>query len=201
MCLFKLKRSAEADWVWHGWDRICQVFVTRVEPWLRAGVHRGLRRELLSFLLWRTRRYWIFFYTVQNPQDEKRLRRGGTPWPTEDTRAHFGPGVYAWKYASDARKYRRMLLPQVPNLRILRFMVLRRRVLSMVGINVDALPDPDGWMRQHSLLGSSMSLPHGAQYIRRHTGISRAEDTAVEHYFASSVFSSLFFLRGCVRAD
>jgi hypothetical protein len=177
------------------------VFVARVEPWLRAGVRRGWRRALLAFLLWHTRRYWTFFYTVQTPQDEKRLRKGGRPWPTEDTRAHFGPGVYAWKYASDARTYRRLLLPQVPNLRILRFVVLRGCLQAMTTLDVDALPDPDEWMRRHSLLGTDTPLPHGAEYIRRHTGMPRGEDTAVEHYFARSVAPSLFFLRGYVRAE
>jgi hypothetical protein len=94
-----------------------------------------------------------------------------------------------------------MLLPQVPDLRILRFAVLRRRLRSIAGIDVDAQPDPDGWMERHSRLGTGTPLPHGAQYIRRHTAVPRGEDTAVEHYFARSVFPSLFFVRGHVRAD
>ena len=56
-------------------------------------------------------------------------------------------------------------------------------------------------MRQHSLLGTGPPLPHGVQYIRRHTAVPRGEDTAVEHYFARSVFPGLFFFRGHVRAD
>ncbi len=182
--------------VWYGWTQLCRVFVTRVEPCLRAGLRSGLRRALLSLLLWRTRRYWSYFYTVQTPHDEKRLRKGGSPWPTEDNRAQFGPGVYAWKHASDARSYRSLLLPRVPDLRILRFLVLHCHMHSMVCIDVDAEPDPEVWMQQHSLLWTDTPLPHGAQYIRRHTGIPRGDDTAIEHYFARSVFPSLFFLRG-----
>jgi len=94
-----------------------------------------------------------------------------------------------------------MLLPQVPGLRILRFVVLRCRLQSIATIDVDAQPDPDAWMRQYSLLGTDTPRPHGAQHIRRHTGVPRGEDTAVEHYFGRSVFPSLLFLRGCVRAD
>jgi len=78
-----------------GWDGLCRAFVTQVEPYLRAGARCGWRRALLVVLLWRSRRYWTLFYTVQTPQDEKRLRGRGTPWPTGETRAHFGPGVYA----------------------------------------------------------------------------------------------------------
>jgi hypothetical protein len=160
-----------------------------------------LSRSLLALVLRRTRQHWWIFYTVQTTEDEQRLRKGGAPWPTHETRAHFGPGVYAWQYASDAREYRRRLLPRVPNLHILRFVVLRRRVQGMATVDVDAQQNPEAWMWQYSLLYTSTPLPHGAQYIRRHTGIARGLDTAVEHYFAGSVFPSLFFLRGHARAD
>jgi hypothetical protein len=183
------------------WDSLCRVLVTRCEPCLRKGVHGGWRRAVLAAVLWRTRRHWSFFYTVQAPRDEKRLRGGGTPWPTGETEAHLGPGVYAWKLASDARSYRRILLPQVPDVRILRFMVLRRRFQSLTRIDVNLQPDPDAWMNQYSLLGTGPLLPHGAQYIRRHTGVPRGNDTAVEHYFSSSVFRSFSFFEGNVRAN
>jgi len=94
-----------------------------------------------------------------------------------------------------------MLLPQLPDLRILRFVILRGRLQSITRIDVDAQADPDAWMAQYSLLGSDAPLPHGAQYIRRHTGVTRGDDTAVEHYFAQSVFPSLIFFRGRIRAD
>jgi hypothetical protein len=94
-----------------------------------------------------------------------------------------------------------MLQRQVPDLGILRFMILRRRRQALVRIDVDTQPDPDVWMRTYSLLGTPTPLPHGAQYIRRHTGVPRGTDTAVEHYFAASVFSSLIFFRGNVRVD
>jgi hypothetical protein len=94
-----------------------------------------------------------------------------------------------------------MLLPQVPNLRILRFMVLHCRLQSLTRIDVDGLPAPDEWMAQHSLLWTATPLPHGAEYIRRHTGMPRGDDTAVELYFARSVFPSLLFFRECVRAN
>jgi len=187
--------------VWSGWEGLGRAFVTRAEPHLRAGVRGGCRRALLAALLWHTRGHWIFFYTVQAPEDEKRLWGRGLPWPTEDIRAHFGPGVYAWKNASDARSYRRMLLHQMPHLRILRFMVLGRRLQSLPTIDVDAQPDPDVWMRQYSLLGTARPLPHGAKYIRRHTGLPRGDDTAVEHYFARSVLPHLLFFRWGIHGD
>jgi hypothetical protein len=159
-----------------------------------------LRRSILTLLLRRMRRHWVFFYTVQNRMDEKRLRGRGKPWPTGYQRAHLGPGVYAWRRASDARAYRRLLLLQEPDLRILRFLLLRRRLESFTTIDVDAQPDPDSWMSRYSLLASDTPLPHGAQYVLRHTAVERGEDTAIEHYFAQSVFRSLVFFRGHVRA-
>jgi hypothetical protein len=66
---------------------------------------------------------------------------------------------------------------------------------------VNAQPDPDEWMSQHSLLYTETPLPHGVQYIRRNTGISRGADTAVEHYFSTTVFPMLYFLSGSVRAN
>jgi hypothetical protein len=80
-------------------------------------------------------------------------------------------------------------------------MVLRRRFQSMRTIDVDAQPDPDAWMRRHSLLGTATPLPHGAEHVRRHTAVPRGQGTAVEHYFAHSVFGNLFFFRGYLRGD
>jgi hypothetical protein len=97
--------------VWRGWESPCKVFVMRVEPSLRRETRHGLRRSFLALLLRWMRRHWFFFYTIQNRMDEKRLRGRGEPWPTGFNRAHLGPGVYAWRHASDAREYRTMLLP------------------------------------------------------------------------------------------
>ena len=44
------------------------------------------------------------FYTVQSEADEFRLLNGGTPWPTEDSRAALGEGVYAWETRACSHK-------------------------------------------------------------------------------------------------
>jgi hypothetical protein len=132
---------------------------------------------------------------------ERRLRAGGAAWPSGALRAHLGAGVYAWERLSEAPAYRRMLSRRTADLRILRFAVSRSRLRSLRTINVDELEDPEAWMRRHSSLWTDAPARHGAQYVRRRTAVRRGDETAVEHYFAASVFRFLCFCRGSARAD
>lgn len=181
-------------------DGLCKPFVTWAEPWLRAGVRRGRRRTLLAVLMKKARRRWKFFFTVQGPADEQRLQATGAPWPSGAFH-HFGAGVYAWKHLSEAREYRRTLSRRTPDLRILRFAVSRHRLRCLRTIDVDALEDPEAWMKRHSLLWTDAPLNHGVQYIQRGTSVRRGDGTAVEHFFSASVFRFLCFCRGSARAD
>lgn len=183
-----------------GWDRLCKVIGPGLLSYLGAGRRGGLRRRLLAWIMKRVRHCFAFFYTVQTTADEERLRSNGVPWPTGWKRAHLGSGVYSWAYLADAREYRRKRR-DVPDLRILRFAILRRRLISLRTIDVDAEPNPDEWMNRYSLLGTDQPLEHRAAYVRRHTDISRGIDTAVEHFFSKTVFPYLGFCRGTVRAD
>jgi hypothetical protein len=184
-------------------DFLCRMFLTSVMPRLRMGARHGWGRAALALVLVPLRRQWALFYTVQGPADEKRLRNNGEPWPTEETRSHFGAGVYAWKHLRDAREYRQMLLrrfsPRSPHadLCILRFAILRRRLRSFRSIDVNSLADPDGWMDRYSLLGHGPVQDHGADYIQRQTGaVRRGTKTAIEHFFSKSVFRYLHFFEG-----
>jgi hypothetical protein len=184
-----------------GWGLICRPLVERVVSFLRAGGRHGRRRGLLAAALRRIRHQWKLFYTVQSPQDEARLRGTGTPWPTGETRAHLGPGVYAWEYLSDAREYRGRMLRLCPEVRILRFAVLRRCLKKLHTIDVGAMDDPDAWMDKYSLLGRGPVQDHGAMYIRRPTAVPRGRESAIEHFFSTLVFRSLCFCRGTARAQ
>ncbi len=183
------------------WEWLCLPIVNRVGSWLRAGVRRGWRRKLLAASLKEFRRHAIFFFTVQGPSDEQRLRAGGSPWPTGAFRAHLGPGIYAWMHLADAREYRRMLLRFGADFRILRFAVPRGRLLALRTIDVDELDDPETWMRRHSLLWTDDPADHGAQYVRRRTSVPRGSGTAVEHFFSATVVRRLWYWMGMARAD
>src|SRR5437764_1348431 len=97
-----------------------------LDPWLRKGGKFGLRRRFLAWRRRAFRRNSRVFYTVQSAADERRLCGEGTPWPSEDFRAHLGEGVYAWDNRRDAERYRQQLLRQTKDLRIVAFRISRR---------------------------------------------------------------------------
>jgi len=93
-----------------------------------------------------------------------------------------------------------MLSRLAPDLRILRFAIMRRRLDALHTIDVDALDHAEEWMRQHSLLWTDTPAIHGAHYIRRRTSVPRENETAVEYYFSATVFRRLYFWRGSTHA-
>jgi hypothetical protein len=127
------------------------------------------------------------FYTVQGPDDATRLRSTGEPWPAEPDRAHLGPGVYAWKYLSEAESYRQSpALRQRPDLLIILFGIKNSDLDSFSHFDVDLAPNPDAWLDRYSALRGGTS-DHGYQYVTRGT------QYGTEHYFHKSVFPFLRF--------
>jgi hypothetical protein len=136
------------------------------------------------------------FYTVQSQSDTQRLWRNGVPWPTEDIRAHFGPGVYAWRTRRDAEEYLRRVQPGAKEpVRILEFRVWNWCLRRFRSLDVNTIPEAevDSWMNRHSLLGEGPFEPHGYQHLQRAVGFREVGEPAVEHYFSSSVFAHLWF--------
>jgi hypothetical protein len=165
-----------------------------VTGWLRSGGKAGWRRSVLAYCLAILRTSTTAFYTVQNQADVHRLRTTGFPWPAGDLRAHFGPGVYAWRGRRDARDYRELKQSRgIADLQIVRFHVANRRLQRFRQLDVDRLPDPGAWLRRYSLLWEEKAEPHGFHYIRRGVGFRAGGQPAVEHYFHRSVFRYLWF--------
>jgi len=134
------------------------------------------------------------FYTVQNQTDADRLRTKGTPWPTGELKAHFGPGVYAWIVRQDAEEYLAFRKRNVPeNLQIIAFRVWNSCLRRFQQLNLDDLEEPGDWLSQHSLLWGGKGQPHTYHYLKRGVGFRQNDPPAVEHYFHRSVFQHLWF--------
>lgn len=163
-----------------------------LDTWLRQGGKSGLRRRLLACRRRDFRKNSRVFYTVQSEADERRLRSDGTPWPTEDQRAHLGEGVYSWDKRRHAEEYRQRLRRKTGGLRIIAFRISKRVLQSLPQIDLNALGDPgaDAWFRRYSRLSNENAPPHGFSYVRRGTG-----NFGDEHFFAKTVFRHLRFRR------
>ncbi len=124
------------------------------------------------------------FFTVQGPEDATRLANGGEPWPTADTRAHFGPGVYAWGNESDALAYG----ANKPGAQVLRFSVDNDTLAGLRQAHLGSMSDDEAtaFMERNSLLWGG-DASHGLDYISRPTA------TGTEHYFSSDIFDHLEF--------
>jgi len=124
------------------------------------------------------------FHTVQSVADEARLNAGGNPWPVTDTRAQFGPGVYAWGSASEAQVYAARLGSRgVCGLRICEFSVYTS---GLSRLDVDSLANPGAFMEKHSALYGG-TPNHGFDYITRGTQFG------TEHFFGAGIFNRLSF--------
>jgi hypothetical protein len=132
-----------------------------------------------------------FFFTVQGPEDADRLLSGGEPWPSSDTRANLGPGVYAWADASEATAYEDHLASNVgaKSLRILELEISEETVSGLRQLHLDTLSDEeaDAWLRQYAALWAFPSEPeeHGFDYV------SRPTQFGVEHYFKPAVYPAM----------
>lgn len=124
-------------------------------------------------------------YTVQSEADEFRLLNGGTPWPTEDSRAALGEGVYAWETRAEAEKYLQSIIKRDPSARIVEFSV---NLDNLKSLNIDALPQDqiDIFMMRYSrLYGGTPN--HGYDHLQRGTNYG------VEHYFSYLIYELLNF--------
>jgi RHS repeat-associated protein len=127
------------------------------------------------------------FYTVQSSDDAARLMEGGNPWPTTDTRAALGEGIYAWGSKKDALAYLQRIKSRVPDAKIIKFSIPKHELSKLKNINIDSLANPEVWMSKYSRLwGGTPS--HGYQYIIRGTAMGQ------EHYFHFSIFHLLRFI-------
>ena len=69
-------------------------------------------------------------------------RRHSTP--TKDTRAHFGPGAYAWSKRADAEEYHDRLQRKVAEpLQIIEFRVWNCCLRKFRQLDVNSIPEPD----------------------------------------------------------
>jgi len=125
------------------------------------------------------------FFTVQSEEDAARLISGGGIWPTGPTRAHLGPGVYAWGSNAEASTYLTKLTSSgvTSNLKIIQLEINSAKLSQLRSFVV---PTEDAaanaWLLKYSsLFGSGESS--GYQYIQRSSGMG------TEHYFSADMFN------------
>jgi len=133
----------------------------------------------------------VSFYTVQDKQGVKRTMHGEGDWPLSPTKAHLGPGVYAWDNIEAAERYRNNIIENAvrnnepkPKLFIMRITFSRSSLKKFNPFDVDLLDNfkisgAQEWMERHSLLWMQNAKRHGYKYIIR--GVSAG--LGKEHYF------------------
>ena len=130
------------------------------------------------------------FYTVQSEADAARLLADGGAWPLGATRAHLGPGVYAWATEAEATAYLTNLSSRgvEANLKIVQIQISGSNLAKLSSFVVPAEDQAaNAWLQAHSSLYGS-GIPHGYQYVQRATSMG------MEHYFSSNIFN-LFKVR------
>lgn len=124
---------------------------------------------------------------MQGPNSAARLRAGGEPWPTTDSRAALGPGVYSFDSPASAEAYANVLASHGrANLEIMPFNVSESGLASMRSINIDNLPNPEDFLSKYSQLWGGIPN-HGYDWIMRGTQFG------TENFFSKSVFQLLRF--------
>lgn len=131
------------------------------------------------------------FYTVQGENGFRRLMYGGGDWPLSPTKAHLGPGLYAWNNIRSAEQYKENLTKNImsngepkPKLFIIRVSFSKRSLRDFEPFDVDLLDNfkVDGaseWMERHSKLWTRNAKKHSYKYVIR--GVS--ENLGREYYF------------------
>lgn len=129
------------------------------------------------------------FHTVQGPEDAVRLRRDGTPWPTDANRGQYGEGVYSWGSRADAERYLERRQSRGYDVEILTFKVSERDFATLRKADMIEMSPREAelFMDRHSRLYGD-GIPHNYDYIRGRTGMGE------EHFFSKSVFHLLKFL-------
>ncbi len=171
-------------------------WIPPVGSWLPVRWKRAFHRGLFQLCDQLFGGVTTTFFTVQNDRDANRLWSNGKPWPTEDIRAHFGPGVYAWRTRQDAQEYLARLQRRIKEpLQIIEFRIWNCCLRRFRCLDIATIPETeiDSWMNRHSLLGNGPFEPHGYEYLLRPVGFPETGPPAVEHYFHTSVFRHLWF--------
>ena len=131
------------------------------------------------------------FYTVQGKKGFKRLMHGEGDWPLSPTKAHLGPGLYAWDNIQSAKQYKDNLIKNItsngepePKLFIIQVSFSKRSLKDFKPFDVDLLDNfnVDGaseWMERHSKLWTKNAKKHHYKYVIR--GVS--EHLGREHFF------------------
>jgi RHS repeat-associated protein len=130
------------------------------------------------------------FYTVQDRENAARLRADGTPWPTDEHRAHLGPGVYSWGTREEAERYAELLRNRRgADVEIMPFRVSEADLSAMQQAHVGSMSqtEMDDFIDRHSIM-YGRGEPHDYDYISRPTNMG------TENYFHSRVFDRLRFL-------
>ena len=133
------------------------------------------------------------FFTVQGPEDARRLLTGKGVWPTAANRAQFGAGVYAWDNSASALAYRTKLeATGVTNLSILEFKIHNETLSKLRTMDLTKLSDfnQNSWLNRYSSLYGG-TTNHGFQHIIRTTGMEAAN----EYYFRFSIYNKLNFVK------
>ncbi|WP_448321957.1 RHS repeat-associated core domain-containing protein, partial [Streptomyces sp. CO7] len=130
------------------------------------------------------------FYTVQDAENAARLRADGTPWPTDEHRAHLGPGVYSWGSLDEAERYADLLRNRRnADVEIVPFRLSESDLAALRQTHVGRMTESemDEFIDRHSIM-YGRGEPHDFDYISRPTNMG------TEHYFHAGVFGLLRFL-------
>ncbi len=131
------------------------------------------------------------FYSVQSDRGVKLLLHKEGDWPLTPTKAHLGPGVYAWDSEEAAERYKENIIRNLQTngevvrpLRVVRITFSESSLQRFRPFDVDLLDNfradaADEWMNHHSSLWTTNARKHGHLYVIR--GVSR--DLGREHYF------------------
>lgn len=133
----------------------------------------------------------VSFYTVLGKRGLKRIMHGKGDWPISPTKAHLGPGLYAWNNLETAQRYKRNLTKTImsndepePKLFIVRITFSETSIKKFKPFDVDLLDNfkvqgAQEWMDKHSSLWTKRAKKHDYKYVIR--GVSK--DLGKEHYF------------------
>jgi hypothetical protein len=129
----------------------------------------------------------LTFYSVQSADDAARLMAGGAPWPLDPTRAHLGPGLYAWGTRAEAQAYEALKLARGANVSVLEFAMPRQQYMGLTTMDLRKMDDvgQNAWLGQHSLIHNLNATPHGFQQV------IRGSEMGDEYFFSSEIFNQM----------
>jgi len=149
--------------------------VAEVEARLASGAYSTVRSIVRSMS------DDVVFYSIQAEDDAARLLAGGAPWPTGPSRAHLGPGFYAWGDRAAAEAYMAHLGGRgASGMTIVEARFGATDYARMVTRDLTSMTDEaaSAWLGQFSGVGEA-----GVDHVIRETG-----RFGVEHRFGPDAF-------------